>query len=92
MDYLFEYAAMQGRGHVWITGDDFEKPDADCKWIIFSYFPDAGKVCFLNLDYDNPHKCVLHYFGDKKFITLQPGEFMQIEAPVLYPYEKYNQR
>ncbi len=92
MDYLYEYVAMQGRGHAWITGDDFEKPDEDCKWIIFSYFPDAGKICFLNLDYDHERKCVLHYFGDKKFITLQPGEFMQMDAPKLYPYEKYNQR
>lgn len=92
MDYLYEYVALQGRGHAWITGSDFEKPDEDCKWIVFSYFPDGGKVCFLNLDYDNPRKCVLHYFGDKKFITLQPGEFMQIDAPVLYPNEKYNLR
>ncbi len=92
MDYLYEYVALQGRGHAWITGPDFEKPDEDCKWIIFSYFPDGGKVCFLNLDYDHPRQCVLHYFGDKKFITLQPGEFMQLDAPVLYPHEKYNER
>ncbi len=92
MDYLYEYVAKQGRGHAWITGPDFENPDEDCKWIVFSYFPDAGKVCFLNLDYDNQRKCVLNYFGDKKFITLQPGEFLQIDAPVLYPHEKYNQR
>ena len=92
MDYLYEYVALQGRGHVWITGDDFEKPDEDCKWIIFSYFPDGGKICFLNLDYDHERKCILHYFGEKKFITLQPGEFRQIDAPVLFPNEKYNQR
>ncbi len=92
MGYLYEYVAMQGRGHAWITGDDFETPDEDCRWIIFSYFPDAGKICFLNLDYDNSRKCVLHYFGDKKFITLQPGEFLQIDAPKLFPNEKYNER
>ena len=92
MDYLYEYVAKQGRGHVWITGPDFENPDEDCKWMIYSYFPDGGKICFLNLDYDNPRKCVLHYFGHKKFITLQPGEFMQMDAPVLFPHEKYNQR
>lgn len=92
IELLYEYMAMQGRGHLWITGDDFEKPDEDCKWIVFSYFPDGGKICFLNLDYDHERKCVLHYFGDKKFITLQPGEFMQFDAPVLYPHEKYNQR
>ncbi len=92
MDYLYEYVAMQGRGHAWITGDDFETPDEDCRWIIFSYFPDAGKICFLNLDYDNPRSCVLHYFGDKKFITLLPGEFLQIDAPKLFPNEKYNER
>ncbi len=92
MDYLYEYVAKQGRGHVWITGPDFENPDEDCKWINYSYFPDGGRICFLNLDYDHERKCVLHYFGHKKFITLQPGEFMQMEAPVLLPHEKYNQR
>jgi len=92
MDLMYEFAALQGRGHAWITGPDFEKPDEDCRWIVFSYFPDAGKVCFLNLDYDRGRKCVLHYFGDKKFITLQPGELLQIDAPVLFPHEKYNER
>lgn len=92
MDLLFEFAAMQGRGHAWITGPDFETPDEDCKWMVWSYFPDAGKICFLNLDYERERKCVLHYFGDKKFISLQPGELLQINAPKLFPHEKYNER
>ncbi len=91
-DYLFAFAAKQGRGHVWITGEDFENPDEECSWLVFSYFPDGGKICFLNLDYDRPHKCVLHYFGEKSFVTLQPGEFRMIDAPVLNPNEKYNER
>ena len=91
-DLLYEYVALQGRGHAWITGPDFEKPDEDCRWIVFSYFPDGGKVCFLNLDYDHERQCVLHYFGDKKFITLAPGEFLQLDAPQLLPGEKFNER
>ena len=88
--YLYKYAAKLGRGNVYITGDDFENPDEDCNWIVYSYFPDAGKICMLNLDYKNERKCVLQQFGDKDFITLKPGEFRLIDSVKLRPEEKLN--
>ncbi len=88
--YLYRYAARRGRGHVFITGTDFEKPDADCDWILYSYFPDEGKVYLLNLDYKNERRCVLQQFGDKDFITLSPGEFRIIDSVVLEANEKQN--
>ncbi|MBR1920783.1 MAG: hypothetical protein IJ829_02125 [Kiritimatiellae bacterium] len=88
--YLYQYAAKRARGNVWITGPDFENPDEDCNWIIFSYFPDAGKICLLNLDYDRARRCVLQQFGDKDFITLKPGEFRIVESVRLSPEEKLN--
>ena len=88
--YLYKHAAKLGRGNVYITGDDFENPDEDCNWIVYSYFPDAGKVYMLNLDYKNERKCVLQQFGDKDFITLNPGEFRIIDSVKLRPEEKLN--
>ena len=88
--YLYQYAAKLGRGHVYITGDDFENPDEDCGWILYSYFPDEGKVYMLNLDYEHERKCVLQQFGDKDFITLKPGEFRIIESVKLDADEKLN--
>ena len=92
MSRLYAYVAKLSRGHTWITGPDFENPDEDCRWIVQSYFPDAGKICFLNLDYEHERKCVLHWFGEKDFITLKPGEFRLMDAPVLTAEEKLNER
>ncbi len=90
--YLYRYCAKLGRGNVWITGPDFDNPDEDCSWIVCTYFPDAGKVCLLNLDYENERKCILHQFGDKDFVTLAPAEFRLVDSVVLDPGEKLNAR
>ena len=87
---LYRYVAKISRGHVFITGPDFENPDADCDNIVCSYFPDEGKVYLLNLDYENERKCILQQFGDKDFVTLAPGEFRIVESVVLQPHEKLN--
>jgi len=88
--YLYQYAAKLGRGNVYITGKDFENPDEDCGWILYSYFPDEGKVYLLNLDYENERKCVLQQFGDKEFITLNGGEFRIVDSVKLDADEKLN--
>ena len=88
--YLYRYAATLGRGNVWITGRDFENPDEDCRWIVYSYFPDEGKICLLNLDYAHERSFVLQQFGDKDFVTLAPGEFRLVESVRLRPEEKLN--
>ncbi len=88
--YLYQYAAKLGRGNVYITGEDFENPDEDCSWIVYSYFPDEGKIYLLNLDYKNERKCVLQQFGDKDFLTLKPGEFRIMDSVKLESNEKLN--
>ena len=90
MGLLYDYVARISRGHVWITGDDLETPDEDCEHIVYSYFPDEGKVYLQNIDFYNPRKCVLHQFGDKDFLELEPGEFRIVESVVLEPFEKQN--
>ena len=88
--YLYRYCAKLGRGNVYITGPDFENPDEDCGWILYSYFPDEGRIYMLNLDYEHERKCVLQQFGDKDFITLKGGELRIIDSVVLDPDEKQN--
>ncbi|MGN0832827.1 MAG: hypothetical protein ACI4RD_04165 [Kiritimatiellia bacterium] len=88
--YLYRYAAKLGRGNVFITGSDFEHPDEDCGWILYSYFPDEGKVYMLNLDYARERRCVLQQFGDKDFVVLKPGEFRIVDSVRLDPDEKLN--
>ena len=88
--YLYRYCAKLGRGNVWITGPDFDNPDEDCRWVVCSYFPEAGRICLLNLDYERERKFVLHWFGEKDFLTLAPGEFRLLEAPALDRGERLN--
>ncbi len=90
MGELYAYVARISRGNAWITGPDFKTPDADCDYIVYSYFPDAGKIMMLNLDYDNERSFVLHWFGEKDFITLEPAEFRIMDAPKLDPEERLN--
>ena len=87
---LYAHIARISRGNVWITGSDFIRPDEDCNWINYSYFPEAGRICLMNLDYDRERKCVLNWFGEKDFITLKPGEFRLMDAPVLEEEERLN--
>ena len=89
---LYSHVARATRGNVWITGSDFTTPDEDCDWINYSYFPEAGRICLMNLDYDRERKCVMHWFGEKEFITLKPGEFRLMNAPVLDKDEMLNGR
>ena len=88
---LYQYVAKSARGNVWITGSDFENPDDDCRWIVYAYFPDEGKIYLLNLDYERERKCVLQQFGDKELVRLKPAEFRIINSVKLKPYEKLNQ-
>ena len=90
--YLYRYVARISAGNVWISGPDFVNPDEDCDWVIYSYFPEGGKICLLNLDYDHERRFVLHWFGEKDFITLAPGEFRLMDAPVLDRDEMLNSR
>ncbi len=90
MGEIYRYVAKLGRGNVYITGPDFENPDAECDYIAYSYFPDAGRICLLNLDYEKPHGFVLHQFGDKERLTLGPGEFRLLDSVRLEPAEKLN--
>ena len=89
---LYSHIGRTTRGNVWITGPDFTTPDEDCNWINYSYFPEAGRICLMNLDYDHERKCVMHWFGEKEFITLKPGEFRLMDAPVLEKDEMLNGR
>ena len=79
---IFQRIANQSRGNVWIT-EDRNVPGAECEYVTFSYFPKAGKICLLNVDFDRPHRFFLHNFGKVAQITLAPGEFRTIETTKL---------
>lgn len=87
---LYGYIARISRGHVWITGSDFLQPDADCEYIAYSYFPDAGRICLQNIDFRSPRRAILHHFGDVEPIELGPAEFRILDTVVLKPGEKIN--
>ncbi len=78
LGYIYRAIANENRGYVWIT-DDKVKPGKECDYVAFSYFPEAGKICLLNIDYENEHSFWLHEFGMCEKVTLSPAEFRMID-------------
>jgi hypothetical protein len=79
---VYQTLAKLSRGNVWIT-DDRDSPGAECEYITFSYFPEAGKICLLNVDFDRPHAFFLHHFGVADPVELAPSEFRVLESTKL---------
>ena len=74
---IYRRIAKLSRGNVWIT-DDREDPGAECDYVTFSYFPEAGRICMQNADFERPHRFFLHRFGVTDEIELAPGEFRML--------------
>lgn len=80
--YIYRTIANENRGYVWIT-DDKDKPGEECNYVAFSYFPQAGKICLLNIDFEKEHTIWLHQFGICEKITLAPAEFKMLATTKL---------
>lgn len=76
--YVFKMLANKSRGTVFVTDDGF-LPKTECEFIMFSYFPEDGSVCLMNIDFDHPHSFRLHLPTEVQNITLQPSEFRQFK-------------
>jgi hypothetical protein len=46
----------------------------------YSYFPADGRVCLLNIDFERPHRFVLHHAGSSEQTQLAPAEFRVVDA------------
>lgn len=79
--YIYRHIAHNMRGSVWIS-DDRNAPGKECEYINYSYFPEAGKICLLNIDFEKPHRFYLHHFGASEPIELGAGEFRQLDPVV----------
>lgn len=79
LGYIYRAIANEHRGYVWIT-DDKIKPGKECDYVAFSYFPEAGKICLMNIDFEAEHTIWLHQFGISEKVTLAPSEFRMIET------------
>ena len=71
---IYRSIANENRGYVYIT-DDKKAPGEVCRYVAFSYFPEAGKICLYNVDFEEEKTFWLHQFGIVELITLAPGEF-----------------
>ncbi|OGV53008.1 MAG: hypothetical protein A2X49_11335 [Lentisphaerae bacterium GWF2_52_8] len=77
--YIFKHLANRSRGTVYIT-DDGLVPGHECDHIMFSYFPEDGRVCLMNIDFDRPHSFKLHLPDSVREISLSPSEFRQFKT------------
>ena len=76
---IYRHIAQLSRGDVWIT-DDRNAPGHECEFVAFSHFPEANKICLLNIDANQPHRVFLHRFGQYTSVQLSPGEFRLTDA------------
>jgi hypothetical protein len=76
---VYEHIALRHRGSVWIT-DDGARPGRECEHVCYSYFPESGHVCLLNVDFDRPHRFFLHGRSSGEQIELAGGEFRLLDA------------
>ena len=74
MTTLYKYVASISRGDVYPTARGGELPDAECNYVICSYFPEDGRVFLKNIDFRKPHTFDVHRFGKAETITLAPAE------------------
>ena len=77
---VYRHIANHARGRVCITGNDLDSPDEECDYVAFSYFPEDGTICLLNVDFDHPHSFRLHHFGVSDPVELAPAEFRMIHT------------
>lgn len=74
---IYRHIAAQSRGDVWIT-DDGQTPGHACNHITWSYFPDAQKICLLNIDANNAYRFHLHQAESSGVLELAAGEFRML--------------
>lgn len=77
---IYKYMAKITRPEVYMTGADGENPDRECDYVSHSYFPDAGKICLLNIDFEKSHQVLLNAFGTVRNIELKPSEFLVLDS------------
>lgn len=89
LEPVYKYIAKLARGNVFIT-DDGENPGNECRYVNCTYFPDAGRICMYNIDFNRSHTVVLHQFGYQEKIVLGPSEFRFLDSVKLTADEKQN--
>jgi len=81
--YVYQHIARKVRGTFWITDDS--PSGQECQFINWSYFPQSGHLCFQNIDFDHPHRFVLHHQNGRQEISLEPGAFSLRVAREIFP-------
>lgn len=76
---VYQHIASLSRGKVWIT-DDGARPGPQCDHVACSWFPEAGKVFLLNIDFRNARRVRLHRSGSVEVVELGPAEFKTISV------------
>ncbi len=74
MTTLYKYVASISRGDVYPSAKGGDLPDAECNYVICSYFPEDGRIFLKNIDFRKPHTFDLHAFGKVRTVTLKPAE------------------
>ncbi|HOL66640.1 MAG TPA: hypothetical protein PKX93_04185 [bacterium] len=75
---IYRYLAELSRGKVWIS-DDRKSPGRNCQYIAYSFFPEDGTICLLNIDFRKKRRFFLHQEDRVTQVYLAPAEFRRIK-------------
>ena len=71
---IYRHIAERSRGTVWIT-DDGRNVGPESEYVAWSHFPETGRICLQNVDFDRPRRVFVHGSGKSDQIELEGGEF-----------------
>ena len=75
-----KYLATSVRGRAYITERGTDTPGAECVYVNVSFFPEDGRACLFNVDFEKPHTIDFHFDGRTKPVTLAPQQLVVAPA------------
>ncbi len=73
---MLKFLAKSVRGRAYITETGSDDPGAECDYVNVSFFPEDGRACLFNVDFEKPHTVDFHFDGRVKTVTLAPQQLL----------------
>lgn len=78
IDAVLKLIASKSKPQVYITEVGKDEPGEECAYINYSYFPDDGRICLYNIDFEKTHSIELHTPEGSREIALGGQEMRLI--------------
>jgi hypothetical protein len=77
---VLRHLAVSVRGRAYITEQGSDLPGPECCYVNMSFFPEDGRACLLNVDFEKRHTVDFHFDGRVKTVKLGPQQLLVAPA------------